>query len=92
MVKATFKKRKNFFTNQVDLNLRKKLLKCYTWSIALCGAKNWTLRKVDQKYFECFEMWCWRGLEYISWTDRVRNEEILHRFQEYPTHNKNKKG
>jgi hypothetical protein len=35
-----------------DLNLRKKLVKCYIWSIALYGAETWTLRKVDQKYLE----------------------------------------
>jgi hypothetical protein len=22
-------------------------------------------------------MWCWRRTEKISWTDRVRNEEVL---------------
>jgi hypothetical protein len=27
-------------------------------SIALYGAETWTLRKVDQKYLESFEMWC----------------------------------
>jgi hypothetical protein len=32
---------------------------------------------VDQKYLESFEMWCWRRIEKISWTDRVRNEEVL---------------
>jgi hypothetical protein len=37
-----------------------------------------TLRKVDLKYLENFEMWCWRRMEKISWTDRVRNEEVLH--------------
>jgi hypothetical protein len=44
----------------------------------------WTLRKVlvDQKYLESFEMWCWRRIEKISWTDRVRNEEVLHRVKE----------
>jgi hypothetical protein len=26
-------------------------------------------------------MWCWRRME-ISWTDRVRNEEVLHRVKE----------
>ena len=24
-----------------------------------------------------FEMWCWRRMEKISWTDHVRNEEVL---------------
>jgi hypothetical protein len=62
--------------------LRKKLVKCYIWSIALYGAETWTLRKVDQKYLESFEMGCGRRMEKISWTDRVRNEEVLHRVKE----------
>jgi hypothetical protein len=48
----------------------------------LYGAETRTLRKVDQKYLESFEMWCWRRMEKISWTDRVRNEEVLHRVKE----------
>jgi hypothetical protein len=50
----------------------------------LYGAETWALRKVDQKYLESLEMWCWRRLEKISWTDRVRNEEVLlvHRVME----------
>jgi hypothetical protein len=59
-----------------------RILQCYIWSIALYGAKEWTLRKMDQKYLESFEMWCWRWMEKISWTDRVRNEEVLHRVKE----------
>jgi hypothetical protein len=30
-------------------------------------------------YLESFEMWCWRRMEKINWTDRVRKEEVLHR-------------
>ena len=41
------------------------------------GAKTWTLRAADQKYLESFEMWCWRRMEKINWTDHVRNEEVL---------------
>jgi hypothetical protein len=66
----------------LDLNLRKKLVKCYIWSLAICGAETWTLRKVDQKYLESFEMWCWRRMEKIIRADRVRNEEVLHRVKE----------
>jgi hypothetical protein len=42
----------------------------------------WTLRKLDQKHLESFEMWCWRKMEKISCTDRVSNEEVLHRVKE----------
>jgi len=31
---------------------------------------------VNQKYLESFEMWCWRRMEKINWTDCVRNEEV----------------
>jgi hypothetical protein len=51
-------------------------VKCYIWSIALYAAETWTLRAVDQKHLESFEMWCWRRMEKISWTDHVRNEEV----------------
>ena len=58
MTKAAFDKKKTLFTSTLDLNLRKKLLKCYIWSMALYGAETWTLRTADQKYLESFEMWC----------------------------------
>jgi replicative superfamily II helicase len=31
---------------------------------------------------ESFEMLCWRRMEKISWTDNMRNEEILQRVKE----------
>jgi hypothetical protein len=34
------------------------------------------------KYLESFEMWCWSRMEKISWTDQVRNEEVLQRVKE----------
>jgi hypothetical protein len=48
----------------------------------LYGAETWTLRKLDQKYLESFEMWCWRRMKKISWTDRVNNEIVLHKVKE----------
>jgi len=52
MAKAAFNKKKNLFTSTLDLNLRKKLIKCYIWSMALYGAETWTLRAADQIYLE----------------------------------------
>ena len=55
---------------------------CYVWSIALYGAETWLLWAMDQKHLESFEMWCWRRMEKISWTDHVRNEVVLLRVKE----------
>jgi len=76
MAKAAFNKKRALFTSTLDMELRKTLVKCYTWSIALYGAETWTLRAVDQKHLESFEMWCGRRMEKISWTDHVRNERV----------------
>jgi len=82
MAKAAFNKKRTLFTSTLDLELRKKLVKCYVWSIALHGAETWTLRAMEQKHLESFEMWCWRRIEKISWTDHVRNEDVLLRVKE----------
>jgi hypothetical protein len=73
VAKAAFNKQRVLFTIKMDL----ELVKCYIWSIALYGDETWTLRAVDQEQLESFEMWCWRGMEKISWTEHVRNEEVL---------------
>jgi len=77
MAKAAFNKKKTLFTSKLDLNLRKKLVKCYIWSMALYGAETWMLRAADQKYLVSFAMWCWRRMEKISWTNHVRNKVLL---------------
>ena len=63
MAKAAFNKKRALFTGILDLELRNKLVKCYIWSITLYGAETGTMRAVDQKEVESFEMWCWRRME-----------------------------
>jgi hypothetical protein len=96
-------KKRALFTSKMDLELRKELVKCYIWSVALYGAEIGTVWGVDQKQLdsvalygaeigmvwgvdqkqlESFEMWCWRRMKNISWTDHVRNEEVLLRVKE----------
>jgi len=56
MAKAAFNKKRALFTSTMDLKLRKKLVKCCIWSKALYSVETWTLRAVDQKHLESFEM------------------------------------
>jgi len=82
MAKSAFNKNRALFTGTLVMELRKKLMKSFIWSIALYGAETWTLRAVDQRELESFEMWCWRRMEKNSWTDHVRNEEVLFRVKQ----------
>jgi hypothetical protein len=45
MATAAFNKKRTLSSSKLEFNLRKKLVKCYIWSIAFYGAETWTLRK-----------------------------------------------
>ena len=52
MAKAELKGKKTHFTCKLNLKIRKKLFKCYTWSVSVYGAETWTRRKADHKCLE----------------------------------------
>jgi hypothetical protein len=82
IAKAGLTRRKLFTLcfSKLDLYLSQAVLvvECHIWGTALYGAEIRALRKGDQKYLESSEMWCWRRMEKIGWTDRMKNE-VLHR-------------
>ena len=58
------------------------MVRCYVWSIALYGSETWTLRKLERKYLESFEIWHWRRMEKIKWSEKVINKLVLDRIGE----------
>ena len=75
--------RKNIsLTSKLNIQLYKKLVRCYVWSNALCDSETWTLRKLERKYLENFEMRCWSRMEKIKWSEKVSNEQVLDRIVE----------
>jgi len=54
MAKAAFKKKKKLFTSKLEVNVRKKLMKCCIWSTALYDAETWdtseSRRKIPLKF------------------------------------------
>ena len=77
-----FNKKKKLLCGPLRKELKKRLGKCYVWSVTLYGAETWTLRKEDEKRIEALEMWIWRKMEGVQWSDRVQNEEVLRRIGE----------
>ena len=52
-------------------------MRSYVWSFALYDSETRTLRKLERKYLKSFEMWCWRRMERIKWSEKVTNEQVL---------------
>ena len=66
MAKEAFNRKRSIFCGPLEKELRKRLLKCFEWSVALYGAETWTLRWNEQKQLEAFEMWIWRRMERVK--------------------------
>ena len=47
---------KELFTGKMNVELKKRIMKCLVWSVALYAAQTWTLTQTDRR-LEAFEMW-----------------------------------
>ena len=56
IAKEAFNRQISLLTSKLNIGLKKKLVRCYVWSIVLYGSETWTLRKFERKYLESFEM------------------------------------
>ena len=55
----------------MNLELKKRIMKCLVWSVALYAAETWTFTQTDRRGLEAFEMWIWRRMEKISWLEKL---------------------
>ena len=61
----------------ISVTTKKRLLKSLVFSIATYGSECWVLKTTDKKKINSFELWCYRRLLRIKWTDRKTNEYVL---------------
>ena len=41
------------------------------------GCESWTVKKIERRKIDAFELWCWRRLLRVLWTSRRSNQSIL---------------
>ena len=73
-----------FSRNELNLGLRLRLLKCYVYSTLLYGCESWTMDPALDKRTEAFEMYLYRRILKISWTQKIANVEVLNGMKTAP--------
>ena len=63
-----------------------RLLKSTVFSVASYGFEFWSMKKADKKRPDTFEMWCYRQILRISWTQKKTNSWILEQLGIQRTH------
>jgi hypothetical protein len=77
MAKDAFSKRKELLTQKMSKEVKKRIVKSVVWSVALYGAETWTLKKEEMRRLDSLEMWLWRRMEKISWTEKKTDVVVL---------------
>uniref|UniRef100_A0A8D8W5N2 Craniofacial development protein 2 n=2 Tax=Cacopsylla melanoneura TaxID=428564 RepID=A0A8D8W5N2_9HEMI len=70
-----------FKTHNLNLDTKMRILRCYVFSVLLYGVESWTLNEAISKKLNAFEMWLYRRMLKIPWTDKVTNVEVLRRMK-----------
>ena len=53
------------------------LVKAMVFPVVMYGCENWTIKKAERRRIDAFELWCWRRLSRVPWTERRSNKSIL---------------
>ena len=63
----------------INLKTRLRAIKCYIWPTLFYGAETWTITKSLLSRLDAFEMWVYRRVLKILWTEKITNEGVLRR-------------
>ena len=53
------------------------LVKAMVFPVVMYGCESWSIRKAECWRVDAFELWCWRRLLRVPWTERGSNQSIL---------------
>ena len=59
-----------FKSRDITLPTKVHLVKAMGFPVVMYGCDSWTVKKVEHRRIDVFEVWCWRRLLRVPWTAR----------------------
>ena len=66
-----------FKSRDITLPTKVRLVKAMVFPVVLYGCESWTVKKAEHRRIDAFELWYWRRLLRVPWTERKSNLSIL---------------
>ena len=66
-----------FKSRDIALPTKFSLVKAMVFPVVMYGCESWTVKKAERRRIDAFELWCWRRLLRVPWTERRSNQCIL---------------
>ena len=64
-------------SRDITLPTKVHLVKAMVFPVVMYGRESWTVKKVEHRRIDAFELWCWRRLLRVPWTARRSDQSIL---------------
>ena len=64
-------------SRDITLPTKVHLVKAMVFQVVMYGCESWTVKKAECQRIDAFELWCWRRLLRVPWTERRSNQSIL---------------
>ena len=64
-------------SRDITLPTKVRLVKAIVFPVVIYGCESWTVKKAERQRTDAFELWCWRRLLRVRWTERRSNQSIL---------------
>ena len=64
-------------SRDITLSTKVHLVKAMVFPVIMYGYESWTIKKAECQRIDTFELWCWRRLLRVPWTERRPNKSIL---------------
>ena len=64
-------------SRDITLPTKVHVVKATVFQAVIYGCESWTIKKVERRRTDAFELWCWRRLLRVPWTARRSNQSIL---------------
>ena len=53
----------------ITLPTKVRLVKAMVFPVVMYGCESWTVKKAECQRTDAFELWCWRRLLRVPWTE-----------------------
>ena len=60
-------------TRDITLPTKVCLVKAMVFPVVMYGCECWTIKNAEHRRIDAFELWCWRRLLRVPWTERRSN-------------------
>ena len=64
-------------SRDITLPTKVHLVKAMVFPVVMYGCESWTIKKVERRRIDAFELWYWRILLRVPWTVKRSHQSIL---------------